>query len=370
MFFAADKTFALLILIGIGFALRRKLHSPDHLQTLKLLILNLALPAVVFIALMNLEVSAELAYLPLVVIAFNAVMMLVFRIILPFLDIGTDSKEMRTYLLLLPSLAPGLSCFPLIVEYLGNDALAWAAMADVGNKISVLFLSYLFAMHWYHRLNESINPNKAEKLKLLILGMISEPINLVMIAAFILLGFGISYLDLPASLKNVSDNLGGLMVPLIMLFIGLSAKLNWNDLKSLFSILFIRSGIAFCFSAIALSALPNLSLEAKMLLIVLPQSACSFWPFAHMSMIEVMEHKRSISSERKVFNLRMATNMLALSLPFSIFTILAVFNSGNVLTDVSNLALAGLSFIGIALFVLIFGRRSLVRKLGLVREGR
>ena len=53
-------------------------------------------------------------------------------------------------MMLLPSLAPGLSCFPFIIVYLGDEYLALAALADVGNKIFVLILLYMLAMHWYH----------------------------------------------------------------------------------------------------------------------------------------------------------------------------------------------------------------------------
>ena len=90
--------------------------------------------------------------------------------VLPVVGIEQGSSMQRTLMLLIPSLAPGLSCFPFIIEYLGESTLSWAALADVGNKLFVLVFLYLLAMHWYYQRKKSTDTGKTnQRLKELLI---------------------------------------------------------------------------------------------------------------------------------------------------------------------------------------------------------
>ena len=119
---AIQKTLSLLLLIGIGILLKSKIHSKEALGGVKMLILSIALPATIFVALLKIEVQTHLLFLPILALAFNLLMLLIAYKGLGLLGIPKNSPTFRTWLMLLPSLAPGLSCFPFLAEYMGDEA--------------------------------------------------------------------------------------------------------------------------------------------------------------------------------------------------------------------------------------------------------
>lgn len=342
---AIQKTLSLLLIILIGLLLKNKLNKKDHQQSIKILILNIALPTVIFVALMKLHIKPGLLILPFLVLIFNIVFLFILKFILPLYGVQKDGADMRTYLLLIPSLAPGLSCFPFITEYIGEEALARGALADIGNKIAVLFFSYMLAMHWFYKLNRNVKHSNHKKLKSLVSGMLNEPINLVMLAALIFLACGFYLEDFPSFIQDTLNLLGNLMTPLILLFIGIAVVFKWTQFKAIFRLLVFRAGITFCLSAILLAFMPGSNYASMMLAIVFPQSACSFWPFAHMALVESMQKKEGDPTAPSVFNNELATNLLALSLPTSTLLILGVFSTGSFFINIPNLLYVGLSLI-------------------------
>jgi hypothetical protein len=79
---------------------------------------------------------------------------------------------------------------------------------------------------------------------------------------------------------------------------------------------------------------------------VFPQSACSFWPFAHIATVSELERK-SDGGKNRIFDLEFAMNILACSLPFSVILILGVYSSGKFFANVTNTMVSG----GICLLV-------------------
>jgi len=322
---AITKTISLLLLIAIGYFLQGKIKGKDRKDGIKTLILSLALPATIFIALLKIEFSWEMAMVPVLALGFNVLMyVLVKKLPLPSF-IHMKEEQYRTLIMLLPSLAPGLSLFPFILEYHGEAPLALAALADVGNKVFVLIILYSIAMKWYFERNEIGNRNTSEKLKSLLRAMLEEPVNLVMLAAFVMLGIGWNFESLPAFLQTSIDRLSLIMTPLVLLFIGISVKLSWSQVKAIFSFLFFRSAIAFFISGLLLVLLPVTDLATMILIVVFPQSACSFWPFAHMAAVNELESKQENPIRPRTFDLDFGMNTLACSMPFSVTLILGIY---------------------------------------------
>ncbi|HEY3406492.1 MAG TPA: permease, partial [Ohtaekwangia sp.] len=267
---AAIKTISLLLLIVIGFLFRNKIKSKDQREGIKTLILSLALPATIFIALLQIDFKSNLIVIPILSLGFNIVLYLLMdRLPLrPIFNIPVN--QYRTLIMLIPSLAPGLSCFPFIMEYSGQEPLAMAALADVGNKIFVLIISYTIAMKWYFDTHHENAPKGKGKIKDLLLSMVNEPVNLVIITAIIMLTFGLDYLAFPEFMRLSIDRLSLMMTPLVLLFIGLSMKLTWNQVRTIFSFLFFRSGIAFLISGLVLTFFPVSDIPTILLIIVFP----------------------------------------------------------------------------------------------------
>ncbi|WP_291785616.1 permease [Cecembia sp.] len=349
MSIALHKTFSLLLLILIGILLKRKILKEDHKNGLKIMILDLALPAMIFVALLSIEVNHDLLILPLLALAFNGLMILATRYLLPLFGVENNTPTMRTLLLLLPSLAPGLSCFPFIVEFLGDEYLAWAALADIGNKVFVLIIAYLLATAWYYKINQLPVNSSWAKIKGLLMAMVKEPINLVIVTALVLLSFGVNLETLPTFLRESILMVKNMMTPLVLLYIGIAVVFNWSQIKMIWSVLVFRAGITFLFSGLLIALIPMPSEAAIILAIVFPLSACSFWPFAHMSAIRAMESlgKDEVKNE-STFDLTLGINILAISLPFSTLLILGVLSSASYFVKPYSALLMG------GLFLLIF----------------
>ncbi|UJP64591.1 AEC family transporter [Mongoliitalea daihaiensis] len=344
---AIQKTLAFLLLLLIGFFLRAKFQSQEQQKGLKTIILTIALPAIIFVALLKAEISQELLWLPVLALGFNFILFFALQHILPWYGIEKGSPNYRTYLLLFPSLAPGLSCFPFLIEYLGDEALAWGALADIGNKFFVLIFAYMVAIHWFFKIHPTLEGNSRGKIKSLLVSLINEPINLVIVFALTLLAFGIRMENLPPFLSSTISSLSNLMTPLVLLYIGIAVVFNWAQLKKIVNLLLLRSGLTFMLSGLLILLVPGLSYIAILLIVVFPQSAISFWPYAHMSAIQSME-RLSSQGNKKTFDLELGVNILALSLPFATGVMLSVFSFGETFTSPNLLISLGIALVSIS----------------------
>ncbi len=286
------------------------------------MILSIALPATIFVALLKVEIRLSLFYLPLFALLINLALFFLVKYSMRWFGLQPDSADGRTVSMLFPSLAPGLSCFPFIMEYGSESALAFAALADVGNKVFVLVILYLLAMQWYFQRNESAGSvSRQARIKGLLLSLVKEPVNLAILAALLLLNLGWDMNSLPLALQDPIQRMSLLMTPLVLLFIGMAVRIDWNQFRILGKILVFRSALGFLLSGLILLLFPaEISVALALVFAAFPQSAASFWPFAHMSIV----HDSEKDSPDPTFNVDLALNFLALSLPFSTVIILSI----------------------------------------------
>lgn len=333
---AVIKTLSLLLMIVVGFLLRNKIKSKEQKEGIKTIILSLALPATIFIALLKIEFEPSMILIPLLALGFNLILYILVDK-LPLQSVfNVPPSQYRGATLLLPSLAPGLSCFPFILEYSGEMPFAMAALADIGNKVFVLIIAYLIAMKWYFNSHASTERKGKSKVKDLLKALVEEPVNMVIVTAIVMLSLGLNFESLPAFITMNIDRLSVMMTPLVLLFIGISMKLTRQQAKVILSFLFFRSGVAFLLSSILLLLLPPQSLAMALLIVVFPQSACSFWPFAHMASVSELERKSDVPGKNMIFDLEFAMNILACSLPFSVMLILGIYSSGSFFADAAH----------------------------------
>lgn len=352
---ALQKAIALLALIAVGLLLKPKIKSKEQADGLKIIILSLALPATIFIALLKTEVHIELISLPVLALVFNVLLFGLCYLLLPYMGIERGSPDFRTLLMMIPSLAPGLSCFPILAEYQGDQAVAWAALGDLGNKVFVLIILYLLAMRWYYRFFPSENVSTSAKVKDLLLTLVREPVNIVLIFALFFLSIGWHMDNLPAFIQDVVLKIGAIMTPLVLLYIGISVQPRWAELRMIGGLLLLRAGLTLLISGIFLSIAPAMSPAAAILAVVFPQSAVSFWPFAHIAAVHGLESEKkgrdvgcNVSTNR-IFNPGLALNFIALSLPFSTLFILLICTIGVPATQPISLGFAGILMVSVAL---------------------
>ena len=331
-----------MLLIGLGLALRSKIKNKTEISGIKEIILSIALPATVFIALMGIKMSFSLLIYPILILAFNFFIFLLTPTILPIFGIEKNSSSGRTLTMLLPSLAPGLSSFPFINEFLGDDSLALAAMGDVGNKFFALNFLYFVAMGMYLKNNQTDVFDEKGKVKSLLLSLVKEPINVIMLLAIIFLSFGLNMTSLPTVVSELFTRASSLMTPLVLIYIGMAVQLKEGKIKLVSSILLFRAGVTLLFSVLVITIF-NIS-EPKMILlaVVVPLSSCSFWPFAHISGINLKEDNKELSKDRRTFDMNLAVLILAFSLPLSTILVMGILASGEFFAHTSTLLIFGL----------------------------
>ncbi|MEM6894987.1 MAG: permease [Bacteroidota bacterium] len=348
------KTLAFVCFILIGVLLKTKIKTKAERTGLKKIILNLALPSTIFIALMGVQIQWNLLFLPIMALALNLILFLVTPVFLPLLGFQKNTPEFKTAHLLIPSLAPGLSCFPFVLEFLGENALANVAMADLGNKIFVLVGLYIIAMNWHYR-SMTLKQKGSDNVRSVLKALISEPVNVFIGVALVLLAFGFTMDSLPILLSDILEKLSLIMTPLVLLFIGLGLKIKRNQFFQIFSMLSIRAGVVFLLGWIFAILTGIQSTESVLLLLAFGLSACSFWPYAHISVVDRLEENEG----KKTFNSDFALSLLALSFPFSTMLILGVLNAETVFSSSFNILFVGGSLI---LTGLVFPLVKLLRK--------
>jgi malate permease and related proteins len=334
---ALQKTITLLLLIALGLLLKSKFKNKDQTNGIKEIILSVALPSTIFISLMKIDIDSSMFIIPLVTLIFNFLMFFSAPLAFALFGIEKNSPTGRTLMMLIPSLAPGLSCFPFIAEFLGEKSLAIAALADVGNKFFVLISLYILAMNMFLKNSDDKETKMGGKLKSLFASMFQEPINLLIFIAIILLSLGINYNTLPSLVVDIFDKTSAMMTPLVLLFIGLAVQLKEGKKRIVASILFFRAGMIY--------VLNITDLNMVLLSIVIPLSAASFWPLAHISAFNLREDAKGMAKEKRTFDLELAVLLLAFSLPFSTILILAILSSGSFFAHTSTLITAGLVLI-------------------------
>ncbi|WP_028668181.1 hypothetical protein [Runella zeae] len=355
---ALQKAFTLLLLIVLGLVLRSKFKNKQQTDGIKEMVLSVALPSTIFIALMKVTVDSKLIIVPALTLVFNFFMYFITPLALSFFGVEKDSPTGRTLVMLLPSLAPGLSCFPFIAEFLGQESVAMAAMGDVGNKFFVLIFLYIVALNMFLKNAKSEEANLSTKIKSLLLNLVKEPINIIIASALILLSLGVSFKSLPAIIADMFDKTSAMMTPLVLIFIGLAVQLKQRKKRLISSLLIFRAGVTMLFSAAVISVLGIHDPTMVLLAVAIPLSSASFWPFAHISAFNLREENSGLPKERRTFDAELAVLVLAFSLPFSTLLILGILSAGTFFAHLPTLIITGLIFIGIGIIPNLIGKAS------------
>ncbi|WP_185782166.1 permease [Croceivirga lutea] len=348
-----QKILVFLLFIGIGFILKSKFSSKAEIAGLKKIILNLALPATIFIALLSVDINKELLLFPVMALALNGILYLSTSLFLPILGMKKGTPNYNTARLLFASLAPGLSCFPFVLEFLGESYLAKVAMADLGNKVFVLIILYLIAMQWYLKNNAKTTKFNTAKLLDLLKTLAFEPVNLFIMGALVLMAFGLHLENLPFVFSDILSRISLLMTPLVLLFIGLAVNIKKNQFAQLFSLLSIRAAISFLLIGILALIIP-METNTVLLALAFALSACSFWPYAHIASVDALELAKADAD--KTFNSNMAISILALSFPLSTILIMGVLNSGNLFSNTISLFIASVVLFVVGSLPVLFNK--------------
>jgi malate permease and related proteins len=346
------KAIALILLIVVGYSLKRKFSDPSAVAVLRVFILNVALPATIFLSTIEIDTQLDLIVLPSFALVVNLCLMLAGMGIARLLLRSTQTQQARALILLFPSLAPGLTVYPFVEQFLGRQGLAWVALADMGNKLFVLVGLYAIAMVWFQQMSApvegKVQPKATVQWRAIAHFLFTEPVNGALVLGLLLASFHLKAADLPLAAIDAVQKFSLCATPLILFYVGVSLNLKKLQFGRLLLILIARAGIGFVISAAAIVILKPTSLEAIALFISLPQASCSLWPLLHATKIN-----QQADSALPFFDMDFATALLALSFPFSILVLLVIFMSGEFFYSPLHLSMAGLALFGafISLFI-------------------
>lgn len=351
-----QKAIALILLIVVGYLLKPKFNTAASVGAIRTFILNAALPATIFLSTIEINTNLDLVLLPSFALAVNIYLMVIGFSLASLLIANTDKPKRRALILLFPSLAPGLTVYPFVEQFLGSQGLAWAALADMGNKVFVLIGLYALAIIWYQKTAQSSDANLKPQWQQIGMFLLSEPVNIAIVAGIALAAYQVDSTVLPLALVDTIQKLALCATPLILFYVGISLKLESLQLGTILMVLLVRAGVGFLLSAVTIALLHPAN-EIVMLMIALPQASCSLWALLHATRINQQDGG---DSQQLFFDTEFATSLLAMSFPFSIFVLLMVFSSGNFFQSPIHLGMVGSAFLGIFGVLLVLKQGSIV----------
>lgn len=349
--FSKITTFFLLILLGV--LLKSKFKGKTEKGVLKTYILNVALPATIFISLISINIDIKYLYYPFLAILFNVLIFLASPYILKVAKLHKNPQKNRTLLLLLPSFAPGLSCFPIINEFLGSEALAKASLFDFGNKIFVLLFLFIFAFRLHHLTQKKQEIQSEKSYVTIVKSIFLEPINILILVAVVILSTGNNISSIPPFLVDLINKIKGTLTPLVLIFIGLSIVFSKKVIIEIIPTLFLRAGLCLLIVTVMMQIFGVRLQNDLLFFMILALSSVSFWPFAHMTLIDKMEQKAGV--KERTFDIGFGLNYLAYSLPFSTLLILVLLIKSELFFNLTNnyYIAAGLLFIGFTMLLVL-----------------
>lgn len=229
-----NQALPILLLITLGYWTRhRKFLAETTIEELRKIVVNLALPAVLFVSFLNIEL--KISYLALFGIIF------LLCILMFLLGLGLK-KLMNIRITYFPYLITGFEYGMLGISLFGAayglEKIGYIAVTDLGHEIFIWFVFLPLLL---------IQRDGAQNPKTVVRSFLSAP---VVIAILVSLLFNIAggrawlyELPVTGALMTVFKFLGNLTVPLILMIVGYGIQINPARLKDVFVVVLIRLGI-------------------------------------------------------------------------------------------------------------------------------
>ena len=216
-----NQVLPILLLISLGIWMRRtNFIAETTVQELQKLVVNIALPAVLFLTFLSIELKS--AYL----LVFGIIFALCVLMLLLGQGLAKVFKISHTYFpYLVPGFEYGMLGISLFGAAYGLDKLGYLAIIDLGHEV---FIWFFFMPLLLIKRDGAQNPAEIAK------AFISSPVVLSIIFSllFNFLGAGelLARLPVTGALLTTFDFLGTLTVPLILISVGYGIKIDRSNL--------------------------------------------------------------------------------------------------------------------------------------------
>ncbi len=229
-----NRVLPILLLLSLGFWIRHNNFLIDKtIDELRKIVVNIALPAVLFISFLNIELKN--AYFVIFVVLF------LLCIVLFFLG-NILRKQLKIKYSYFPYLMTGFEYGMLAVSLFGAayglDKIGYIAVADLGHEVFIWFVFLPLLL---------VKRDGAQKPKIIVKSFLSTPVVIAILASLFLNIIGankaLSQLPITGGIMATLGFLSNLTIPIILIIVGYGVKFDREGLKEALIVALIRLGI-------------------------------------------------------------------------------------------------------------------------------
>jgi hypothetical protein len=225
-----------LIIILIGYFLKKyQVIKETEGKVLSKVVLYVTFPALIFDTVSDLEIRYALVFLPFIPLAFC---LLLFSICY-FLFKNQPATIKGVLFMAATGFNIGLFAYPIIEAIWGKEGLQYIAMYDLGNAFAVLGLSY--------SLGSAFSPQRTGSKRIDVVYILKKLVKSVPLVSYVVaLLFNVMGLSFPFLVNNVISAVARANMAMVLLLLGiyLNFRLDKTFIIQLYSILFVKFGLA------------------------------------------------------------------------------------------------------------------------------
>merc|ERR1740129_1980537 len=332
-----QKALSFFVIGAIGTYLRPEysgIMKPQFIQGVQTLV-----PALIFKSLASVTMSTQVLAYP----AFGAALVLfqyAMAWVMSTVVYGRSAKlgvMRRSTAQVIWSMAPALSSFAFIKEFVGSAAVGTAALIDLPNKFFVLIVFPLLLKAWAPAGGSSTEEKSSSASAGGLLKALTEPFNVAILGGLAMAATGTKIAKLGPAGMAVSM-LAEAVTPVLFLLLGLKLNIKGSTPALCATLLLLRHGsIALAMSALFTIAGPAIAPGAALALVVMSQSA--------VSVVGAGQLNKAVAAGVPGYTTEVGFDLLGYSFPFT--TILTA--TACILGDVY---IKNLHWIGLAMMTL------------------
>ncbi|MGB9936224.1 MAG: AEC family transporter [Methanobacterium sp.] len=252
---AIETIIPIIIMIVIGYFLKRlKILKPNDADLLNKIVINIAIPALIFNAIYNIDISILpiIAPIPLICMAVGILSGLVAYI---FAKIKKYPQKTVWSIVITSSMFnSGFLGYPFVLGVFGGDGLVRAVFYDLGSMMLFIIFGVVLLLIYGGKYTTILKR-----------ALIFPPIWAVALAIFL------NYINFEIGpiIFNTLDYLSGAAIPLIMISLGLSLEFRGikENVQAIFSVSIIKLLIAPAIAAVIVLLLGIEGLEKQVTII-------------------------------------------------------------------------------------------------------
>jgi predicted permease len=229
-----NKVLPILLLLSIGVWIRKKQFiAPSAIDDLRKIVVNLALPAVLFLSFLNIEMKLNYVYIILLVFILCVSLFIVGKLLHRWVAV-----QHEYFPFLMTGFEYGMLGISLFGSAYGLENIGYIAVVDLGHELFIwfVFLAFLF-----------VKRNGTQKFGELVTSFFKAPVIIGILAGvgINLLGWREFLYQAPISggILNALDFLTGLTVPLILIIVGYGIRFDQHKINESVGLTTLRLGI-------------------------------------------------------------------------------------------------------------------------------